>query len=234
LGRFLTSTSQPFFRIHEKNRANAAVNSVITPDIIERMITRAQFSVHALEIYISLKHDKVSITLGFRNELSHREEQFPISGFPRDLLMDDIKPRINSPSQHIFQPVTDCFTSTVRSPDPITETVPSGSMKHRQPQDHRDYAESSKNSASQGRNGDHAGDWMTQRSFRRGGADSVGNGQDDNHQARLERSESRSMSPLNEGDEDEEAIGAAIEESLAQQDPSDMELVEKLERSQIE
>jgi hypothetical protein len=95
LGHFLSSHQtpnfQPYFRIQERHREDFAVNRVITPDTISRMITMAQFSMNPIEIKVSEKNGATTIALALPDEASRREDVVPISGFPRVLVMDHIK-----------------------------------------------------------------------------------------------------------------------------------------------
>lgn len=78
---------QPYFRIHEQNREAAADCKVIHPGVIERMITQSDFDMEQLDIRVSDKHGTTTIALGLL-DISEREQVIPISGFPRNLVLD--------------------------------------------------------------------------------------------------------------------------------------------------
>jgi hypothetical protein len=77
---------QPYFRIHEQNREDAANHKVIDPEVIEKMSTQGDFDMGELDIRVSDKHGGTTIALGLL-DISEREEIVPISGFPRNLVL---------------------------------------------------------------------------------------------------------------------------------------------------
>jgi hypothetical protein len=91
LSRHQTPNFQPFFRIQEKHREHLAVNKVLTPDIVQSMITMAEFSMNPIEVRVSDKLGATTICLGLLNENVGKEDVTPISGFPRVLVVDHVK-----------------------------------------------------------------------------------------------------------------------------------------------
>ena len=82
---------QPFFRIQEKNQEHLAVKTVITPHVVQNMITMAKFDVDPIQVRVSDKLGVTTIGLGLLDEQDRREEVVPISGFPRCLITDNLQ-----------------------------------------------------------------------------------------------------------------------------------------------
>jgi hypothetical protein len=88
---FETHAFQPYFRIHEQHREQRhAVNKVIDASVIEKMITTCKFDMEEFVVAVSDKHGDILISLALLG-LSERDELFPISGFPRSLILDALK-----------------------------------------------------------------------------------------------------------------------------------------------
>jgi hypothetical protein len=95
---FETYAFQPYFRIHEQHRdPRHAVNKVIDAPVIEKMITTCNFDMDEFIIAVSDKHGDILISLALLG-LSEKEERYPISGFPRSLILDVLK--TGEPFQH--------------------------------------------------------------------------------------------------------------------------------------
>ena len=64
---------------------------MITPHVVQSMITMAKFDMDPIEIRVSDKLGATTIGLGLLDEQDRREEVFPISGFPRCLITDNLQ-----------------------------------------------------------------------------------------------------------------------------------------------
>lgn len=74
----------PYFTIQEEHRGEQAMQTFITPDIIDRMIQNGHFSMGRVEIKLSSKVATTEILMCLT-----KGEYFPISRFPRSLLLDE-------------------------------------------------------------------------------------------------------------------------------------------------
>lgn len=74
----------PYFTIQEEHRGEEAMQISITPDIIDRMIQNGQFSMGRVEIKLSSRVATTEILMCLT-----AGEYFPISRFPRSLLLDE-------------------------------------------------------------------------------------------------------------------------------------------------
>jgi hypothetical protein len=133
LGAFLTHhqepTFQPFFRIQEKSREIKALNKVITPDIVQGMITMAKFEMDTIEVYVSDKLGATTIALGLRGDNGKKEDIHPISGFPR-CLVTDILPRGMNSTVIIFL-IYSHHSAVPTSTDAIISSAPTKRKSHR-------------------------------------------------------------------------------------------------------
>lgn len=88
---FEAGNFQPYFRIQEQHRERRhAVNKVIDASVIENMITRSNFNMEEFEIKVSDRHGDILISLALL-DVSSKPELFPISGFPRSLILDALR-----------------------------------------------------------------------------------------------------------------------------------------------
>jgi hypothetical protein len=69
---------------------------VITPDVVQNMITMAKFDVDVIEIQVSDKLGATTIGLGLLDEHNRKEDVVPISGFPRCLITDNLQKGIQT------------------------------------------------------------------------------------------------------------------------------------------
>ena len=90
LGSFLKlhqihETFQPYIRIREENHLPTQI--VIEPEVIERMCTHACFEMGSFSVNVSPKHGAINIELALW-DITQREDLLPISGFPRNLVLE--------------------------------------------------------------------------------------------------------------------------------------------------
>lgn len=64
---------------------------VITPDVVQNMITMAKFDVDPIEVRVSDKLGATTIGLGLLDEPKRKVDVVPISGFPRCLITDNLQ-----------------------------------------------------------------------------------------------------------------------------------------------
>ena len=77
---------EPYFLIREKYQDITSQEIKISNQVIERMINVAEFNLDHVRIPISGKHAVTTIALCLTSATS---DAFQISGFPRDLLVED-------------------------------------------------------------------------------------------------------------------------------------------------
>ena len=82
-----TPTFEPYFLIREKYQDAASQELKITAQVIERMINLAEFDMDLVRIPVSGKLAVTTIALCLTR---NNHEAFQISGFPRDLLVEDV------------------------------------------------------------------------------------------------------------------------------------------------
>jgi hypothetical protein len=63
---------------------------MIDPHVIEKMYTHAHFDVGVIEVLVSAKHGAITISLALW-DYTEREDVIPISGFPRNLVLDTLQ-----------------------------------------------------------------------------------------------------------------------------------------------
>ncbi|KAH8708474.1 hypothetical protein GQ44DRAFT_627959 [Phaeosphaeriaceae sp. PMI808] len=97
LGSFLRrqqrqSIFQPFFRMSEQHQPH--IDITMSSEIIEKMCTHAYFDMDEIDMAISANHGTTTISLAVW-DYTEREDVIPISGFPRDLILDALQKRKN-------------------------------------------------------------------------------------------------------------------------------------------
>lgn len=93
IGKLLRKWSQadeePHFLIQEEYRAlHSAVSIDISSEVIRRMTVDLQFRMSKIEVKMSMDNAMTEMFLCF-----NKQEQHPISGFPRNLLHDEMNPK---------------------------------------------------------------------------------------------------------------------------------------------
>ena len=88
LGKFLREKAQhncdPYFVIQERHHGQKARKVIISPDVIERMITQFEFKLGKITVQLSSKLSETEIFLCMKDGDLHT-----ISRFPRSLLQDE-------------------------------------------------------------------------------------------------------------------------------------------------
>lgn len=81
-------TFQPYFSIQEQHQQ--PVERMIDPIVIEKMYTHAFFDMGVMRVDVSAKHGAITIALALW-DYTQREDVIPISGFPRNLVLDTLQ-----------------------------------------------------------------------------------------------------------------------------------------------
>ena len=63
---------------------------MIDPFVVEKMCTHAHFDLGVIEVNVSAKHGAITISLALW-DYTEREDVIPISGFPRNLVLDTLQ-----------------------------------------------------------------------------------------------------------------------------------------------
>jgi hypothetical protein len=98
LGRFLRMRSfpnlQPYFEICEDSLQLEKLKVTITTQVIRRMEDSATFDVGNVELSLLARTSIVNISLCLPYSRDTRDRPFPISGFPRALVLDELPIRM--------------------------------------------------------------------------------------------------------------------------------------------
>jgi len=90
LGRFLGTSNErtegPYFIIRERNRPQHSEQVFITSEILSGLIFKRKWQLKSLQIVISNPVALTEIVLCIK-----KNEEFPISGFPRTLQDEDLR-----------------------------------------------------------------------------------------------------------------------------------------------
>ncbi|OCL08081.1 hypothetical protein AOQ84DRAFT_293846 [Glonium stellatum] len=89
---------RPYFEINEHDRSFQMKRIELSETVISRMIKLATFDLGPLDIHVSSKNARVTISLYFRTTYEARDsyKSFPISGFPRALMLEEEQKRMLS------------------------------------------------------------------------------------------------------------------------------------------
>lgn len=226
LGDFLRQQQeprfQPYFIIQEKNYEQFGLKVKISPTIVEGMIQTATFDIDPVDIYVSLQLGATTIALCLMEDGKRAEAFYPISGFPRALVVEEALQRtVSPPDAGQTRPATFKKRKSLRShkslarlagdkspPLSISQANSPPSSAHSSI-DQGQFQSSNTNTATQYPNGpDDVNDWVTRRAY----AGSFSRNVD--MAPPRDCSFEISTSSIPELDEDEVVLAQAIEASL--------------------